>query len=69
MCEFSLDFSFLRAFCGADDKAVVEKDVAIAFLVANALARKTVARQFALSAELLDKGCVNIEILGYLCAG
>ena len=45
---------------------MVEKDVAIAFLVANALARKTVAREFALSAELLDKGCADVEILGYL---
>lgn len=66
--EFSLDFSFLRAFGGADYKAVVKQDVAIAFLVANALARKTVARQFALSAELLNKGCANIEILRHLCA-
>ena len=28
---------YLFDFCGADDKAVVEQDVAIAFLVANAL--------------------------------
>lgn len=48
---------------------MVEQDVTIAFLMANAFARKTVAWNFALSAKLLDKGCADLEILGYLCAG
>ena len=48
---------------------MVKQDVAIAFLVANALARKTVAREFALSAKLLNEGCADVEILRDLRAG
>ena len=48
---------------------MVKQDVAIAFLVANALARKTVAWKFPLPAELLNEGCADVEILRDLRAG
>lgn len=69
MCEFSLDFPFLFAFGGADYKAVVKQGVAVAFLVADAFARKPIAWKFSLPAKLLNEGCADVEILRDLRAG
>ena len=56
-------FLHICAFGGADYKAVVKQGVAVAFLVADAFARKPIAWKFPLPAELLNEGCADVEIL------
>ena len=48
---------------------MVKQGVAVAFLVADAFARKPIAWKFPLSAELLNEGCADVEILRDLRAG
>ena len=57
------------AFGGADYIAVIKQDVAIAFLVANVFAWKSITGQFSLPAKLLNERRSNIEILRNLSAG
>ena len=57
------------AFGGADYKAVVKQGVAVAFIITDAFARKSIAWKFPLSAELLNEACADVEILRDLRSG